>query len=75
MMKAQQLLDPAFVGWIGARSQSPYFARGFVLVQELDDHHSAAQELLGQFARLNWSQPIDKFRRSVIYELTVAAYY
>ena len=51
MMKAQQLLDPAFVGWIGARSQSPYFARGFVLVQELDDHHSAAQELLGQFAR------------------------
>lgn len=60
MMKAQELLDPAPVGRDGARSQSPYFARGLVLVQELHARHSVAQTLLGRFARLNSPQPIEK---------------
>jgi len=35
MMKAQELLDPTLVSRDGAYSQSPYFARGFVLVKQL----------------------------------------
>jgi hypothetical protein len=35
MMEAQELLDPTLVSRDGAYSQSPYFARGFVLVKQL----------------------------------------
>jgi hypothetical protein len=35
MMEAQELLDPTLVSRDGAYSQSPYFARGFVLVMQL----------------------------------------
>jgi hypothetical protein len=75
MTKAQELLDPARVGRKGAHSQSPYFASAFVLVQVLHTLHSAAQELLGQFARLNWPRPIDKPPRSITDEPAAAASY
>jgi hypothetical protein len=35
MMEAQELLDPTLVSRNGAYSQSPFFARGFVLVKQL----------------------------------------
>ena len=35
MMKTQKFLDPAFIGRDGSRRQSPDFACGFVLIQEL----------------------------------------
>jgi hypothetical protein len=57
------------------RSQRPYFARGLVLVQELHTLHSAAQALLGPFARLNSPQPIGKISNIVIGEPTAAVYY
>jgi hypothetical protein len=56
-------------------SLSPYFARGLVLIQQLHMLHSAARELLGQFARLNLPQPFDKLPKSVIDEPTAASYY
>jgi hypothetical protein len=59
MVRPQELLDPTLVGLDDARSQSPYFARGFVLVKELHGLRSAAQKLLGQFARPKLSHPIE----------------
>jgi hypothetical protein len=48
---------------------------GLVLIQQLHMLHSAARELLGQFARLNLPQPFDKLPKSVIDEPTAASYY
>src|SRR5438874_2591987 len=47
-VKPQKLFNPAVVGLDSARSQTPYFASSFVLVQEHHAFQSAAQELLGQ---------------------------
>jgi hypothetical protein len=68
MVKPQELRDPAPVGRDGARSQSPYFARGFILLKELHTLHSAAQESLAQFARPNSPQLFERLRRSLIDE-------
>src|SRR5262249_4368835 len=57
-VKPQAFLDLAPVGLDGGRSQSPYCACGFVVVKELHALHSAAQELLGQFARPNGPIPL-----------------
>src|SRR5260370_30837595 len=75
LVKPQELRDPAPVGQEGARSQSPYFARGFILPKELHSLHSAAQESLGQFAHANSPQLFESLRRSVMDEPTAAAYY
>jgi hypothetical protein len=59
MVKPQELRDPAPVGRDGARSQSPYFARGFILLKELHSLQSPAQESLGHFARPNSPQLVE----------------
>lgn len=51
VVKPHELRDSAPVGLDGARSLSPNFARSFILINELHRLHSAAHELLGQFAR------------------------
>jgi hypothetical protein len=75
MVKPQELRDPAPLGRDGARSQSPYFAGGFILLKELHSLLSAAQETLDQFARPNSPQLFERLRRSVIDQPTAAAYY
>jgi hypothetical protein len=50
-VKPQELLDPALVGLDGARSQSPYFARSFVLVNGLHALHTPPRTICSVDAR------------------------
>jgi hypothetical protein len=43
----ETVLDPLLFPRDGARSQSPYLPRGFLLLKEPHSLHSAAQESLG----------------------------
>jgi hypothetical protein len=64
----------AFVMNSQRASTSSLFRTGeFVLIDQFLALSRASQALLGQFARLNWPQPIDKLTRSVIDELTAVA--
>jgi hypothetical protein len=66
MVKPRELLDPAPQGPEGERRQSPYFARGFILLKEPHSLYSAALESLGHFARPNSPQLFERLRKSVI---------
>jgi hypothetical protein len=58
-----------------ASTTSLFRASEFVLIEQFLALSRASQALHGQFARLNWPQPIDKLAISVIDKPTAAAYY